>query len=1065
MSGRVRVIPLSLIPRRAQLSPLHRAAIPHPLSANPSRRIELHPSPFPFPILIAVETLAAIDAAIDAALSSAAWEELHATAAAWRSAHPRGEFVIVGQRLEYQGGQEAMSYIERDKVSLPEIMGHLRDHCSVAEGSLLHWLFSGKELHNGLRVLVDDKVCLYMSEYIVEGGVADIYVEEGTPTGDSAEEDSKMANVSDFEDELVDMDVVDADQSASEEEQGAVAVVVQPPPRRESREEIERQIKQLQAFYNSPSKFSKQIRSRIEASSSKVVEETVHPDADSSSDSDEDNDYFPGDEHGSEEDEEAEVIKNKFKEFKKKLKKGECATLDDIVLEGSTKATSYVELEGGGDDIAYEQTDEDELVEDIGSDEEKIYRRYNSENPTASFEIGMKFTCKKEFKEAIVRYCLSERKVIKYLKDDDLRIATLVDEHTCPSRRDNKHVTAQRIAEKYEKFILSNPNWNFLHMKNTVQEEMFVDVSLSKLKRAKAIVLKKALDSRKGQYERLYDYKLELLRSNPVSTVVINKEDNCDPPVFRRMYICLQACKQGFMAGCRKVIGLDGCFFKGATSGELLCALGRDSNNQMYPVAWAVNNDNWSWFCDLLSRDIKIEGGKDRVIISDQQKINTGIINAVQLWAPEAEHRNCARHIYANWKKEFNDKEWQKLFWGCAKAPNTVLFNHARAKLAQKTRAGAQAILKTHPQHWLGSNCDSVDNNICESFNKWIARFYPIISMLEAIRIKVIVRIQEQRAKAEKWMETICPNISKKLHVYIKQSVSNGAKKFEVKHWDHRFTIDLAKKECSCRYWQLSGLPCPHAVSSICFKTNSLDNYVADCYKVDRFNKIYSHCLEPVEGMQSWPVLDRPKLKAPGYIKMPGRPKTERRRESQEKPKAKKMSRMGIRIRCTTCKGIGHNRASCDKRTAGGSSQNPSANNQGSQGTQQENQSAGHSQIAIVPQTLAESNVRKRHHSLTLTTASQASSVANSSQQKATKKTTTKVPKSKAMGRAASMNLQAKGSVSHATSSVSVNITSGKATAKAVLPHGITQIHKETTNKRRFHLILKPTNESAPTAL
>ena len=84
-----------------------------------------------------------------------------------------------------------------------------------------------------------------------------------------------------------------------------------------------------------------------------------------------------------------------------------------------------------------------------------------------------------------------------------------------------------------------------------------------------------------------------------------------------------------------------------------------------------------------------------------------------------------------------------------------MLFNLARARLAQFTPAGAQAIMNTHPQHWsrawfrLGSNCDSVDNNICESFNKWIveSRFFPIITMLEAIRRKVMVRIQSKGAK------------------------------------------------------------------------------------------------------------------------------------------------------------------------------------------------------------------------------------------------------------------------------------------------------------------------------
>ncbi|KAK8628910.1 hypothetical protein V6N13_009490 [Hibiscus sabdariffa] len=35
-------------------------------------------------------------------------------------------------------------------------------------------------------------------------------------------------------------------------------------------------------------------------------------------------------------------------------------------------------------------------------------------------------------------------------------------------------------------------------------------------------------------------------------------------------------------------MGLDGCFLKGAFKGVLLGAVGRDGNDQMYPIAWAV---------------------------------------------------------------------------------------------------------------------------------------------------------------------------------------------------------------------------------------------------------------------------------------------------------------------------------------------------------------------------------------------------------------------------------------------------------------------------------------------
>jgi hypothetical protein len=44
--------------------------------------------------------------------------------------------------------------------------------------------------------------------------------------------------------------------------------------------------------------------------------------------------------------------------------------------------------------------------------------------------------------------------------------------------------------------------------------------------------------------------------------------------------------------------------------------------------------------------------------------------------------------------------------------------------------------------------------------------------MNEAIRKKVMVRIQENRSKAERWTGTICPNIFKKLKLNIERSRS-----------------------------------------------------------------------------------------------------------------------------------------------------------------------------------------------------------------------------------------------------------------------------------------------------
>jgi len=58
-----------------------------------------------------------------------------------------------------------------------------------------------------------------------------------------------------------------------------------------------------------------------------------------------------------------------------------------------------------------------------------------------------------------------------------------------------------------------------------------------------------------------------------------------DGPNFHKMFVCLDACKKGMIARCRPMISLDGCRLKGPYGGQLLCAVCRDENDDMYPIA------------------------------------------------------------------------------------------------------------------------------------------------------------------------------------------------------------------------------------------------------------------------------------------------------------------------------------------------------------------------------------------------------------------------------------------------------------------------------------------------
>lgn len=94
-------------------------------------------------------------------------------------------------------------------------------------------------------------------------------------------------------------------------------------------------------------------------------------------------------------------------------------------------------------------------------------------------------------------------------------------------------------------------------------------------------------------------------------------------PRFESFYFCFEGLKQGFLSGCRPFIGVDGCHLKTQYGVILLIAVGRDANDQYYPLAFGVveveNKESWRWFLTLLLEDIGAD--KRWVFISDQQKV------------------------------------------------------------------------------------------------------------------------------------------------------------------------------------------------------------------------------------------------------------------------------------------------------------------------------------------------------------------------------------------------------------------------------------------------------------
>ncbi|XP_056847240.1 uncharacterized protein LOC108836793 [Raphanus sativus] len=260
------------------------------------------------------------------------------------------------------------------------------------------------------------------------------------------------------------------------------------------------------------------------------------------------------------------------------------------------------------------------------------------------------------------------------------------------------------------------------------------------------------------------------------------------------------------------LIGVDGCFLKSRMKGQLLVALGRDGDNAIYPVAWAVvgveNKDNWLWFVKKIKVDLGLEEGEGYVMVSDRQK---GLIAAVKRALPWIEHRMCVRLIYGNLKKNHGKKPDMKLkIWNLAWSYNEADYKAKLRDIEQYDQGVYDDLMKSKPEKWcrafykLGPYCEDVENNSTESFNNSIgkARYKPFVPMLETIARLAMVRIAKR--------DVICsshegPYVIEKLESLHKLASESTVRPSTNQMYEvttsygcaHR--VSLESRTCSCR--------------------------------------------------------------------------------------------------------------------------------------------------------------------------------------------------------------------------------------------------------------------------
>ncbi|KAJ8432093.1 hypothetical protein Cgig2_001174 [Carnegiea gigantea] len=188
------------------------------------------------------------------------------------------------------------------------------------------------------------------------------------------------------------------------------------------------------------------------------------------------------------------------------------------------------------------------------------------------------------------------------------------------------------------------------------------------------------------------------------------------------------------------------------------------------------------------------------------------------------------------------------------------------------------------------------------------------------------LKVDKRKTELQKWKNGVGGRIKMKLQktlanigcvAYVKP-FNTALGEYGVSLTNNRsLVVNLARRTCSCKWWQLQGLPCAHAMAVIDKHKLWVYDYVSDYYKWAAQGTIYMNSILPMETHDSATVENAIGLVVGGDAlddgynrtilppinpRPQGRPR-QRRIESQTQ---------GVQIRrCSKCGEGGHYRSTC----------------------------------------------------------------------------------------------------------------------------------------------------------
>ncbi|XP_028095926.1 protein SPT2 homolog [Camellia sinensis] len=118
---------------------------------------------------------------------------------------------------------------------------------------------------------------------------------------------------------------------------------------------------------------------------------------------------------------------------------------------------------------------------------------------------------------------------------------------------------------------------------------------------------------------------------------------------------------------------------------------------------------------------------------------------------------------------------------------------------------------------------------------------------------------------------------------------------------------------CVCRQWEISGLPCKHAVATICHSRINIEDFVHPYFSKATYLRANNGMIHPILDHSMWTLIPGDPVQHPPLKRFPRRPRTSRKRAAHEPSAGTSQSKRSSTLRCKWCMQFGHNKRTCQR--------------------------------------------------------------------------------------------------------------------------------------------------------